>query len=118
VLAGVAIDVPSPTFTLVQDYDLPGLTLRHIDLYRITSPDELLELGLETPAADEAWLVEWPDRAGPWLPPDRLDVFMTESPGPTAGDDGDATPGPATARRVRLVAGPSWRARLDRLLQS
>ena len=39
------LDVPSPTFTLVQMYELPRFDVAHFDLYRLTSPDELLELG-------------------------------------------------------------------------
>ncbi|MEM7041584.1 MAG: tRNA (adenosine(37)-N6)-threonylcarbamoyltransferase complex ATPase subunit type 1 TsaE [Pseudomonadota bacterium] len=62
--AGSALEVPSPTFTIIQDYPLEGLTIRHIDLYRIADPDELFELGLEeAPGRHEAWLVEWPERA-------------------------------------------------------
>ncbi len=62
--AGTALEVPSPTFTIVQDYELEGLTIRHIDLYRIGDPDELFELGLEDGVpTHEAWLVEWPERA-------------------------------------------------------
>ena len=63
--AGSALEVPSPTFTIMQDYPLEGLTIRHIDLYRIADPDELFELGLEEqPDADQAWLVEWPEAGG------------------------------------------------------
>lgn len=55
-------DVPSPTFTLVQVYDLPTGELWHSDLYRLSDPDQVVELGL-TEAFDEAiCLVEWPDR--------------------------------------------------------
>ena len=61
--AGAAIEVPSPSFTLVQDYPLAGLVIRHIDLYRIEHPAELVELGLEAPGPDEVWLIEWPERA-------------------------------------------------------
>src|SRR5262245_48568308 len=42
-----AIEVPSPTFTLVQHYDLPRFRVVHADLYRVASPDELAELGLD-----------------------------------------------------------------------
>ncbi|WP_343503068.1 tRNA (adenosine(37)-N6)-threonylcarbamoyltransferase complex ATPase subunit type 1 TsaE [Alloyangia pacifica] len=55
-------DVPSPTFTLVQVYDVPTGELWHSDLYRLSDPDQVVELGL-TEAFDEAiCLVEWPDR--------------------------------------------------------
>ena len=97
--AGADIEVPSPSYTLVQDYRLPGLLIRHIDLYRIGDPAELLELGLDAPAAGEAWLIEWPDRAAAVLPADRLDLELRQ---------GDA-PG---ARTAHLSAGASWAERL------
>jgi tRNA threonylcarbamoyl adenosine modification protein YjeE len=100
--AAALIEVPSPSFTLVQDYTLGGLTIRHIDLYRIEDASELVELGLDSPAENEAWLIEWPERAGALLPGDRLDVTLTPDDSP----DG---------RVVSLDAGPSWRARLAKL---
>ncbi|MGH6886841.1 MAG: tRNA (adenosine(37)-N6)-threonylcarbamoyltransferase complex ATPase subunit type 1 TsaE, partial [Geminicoccales bacterium] len=74
--AGAKIEVPSPSFTLAQDYAFPGLTIRHIDLYRIDDPAELTEVGLDAPEGDEAWLIEWPERAGRLLPGDRLDLSL------------------------------------------
>jgi tRNA threonylcarbamoyladenosine biosynthesis protein TsaE len=103
--AGAAIEVPSPSYTLVQDYRFPDLLIRHIDLYRIQHAAELLELGLEAPAADEAWLVEWPERADALLPADRLDLELRQ------GDAPDA-------RIARLSAGPSWIERLGVLRDS
>ena len=100
--AGAAIEVPSPSYTLVQDYRFPGLVIRHIDLYRIADPAELLELGLDAPAAGEAWLVEWPERAVAVLPADRLDLELRQ------GDAPDA-------RTAHLSAGPSWAERLEML---
>jgi tRNA threonylcarbamoyl adenosine modification protein YjeE len=98
--AGADIEVPSPSYTLVQDYRFPGLVIRHIDLYRIADPAELLELGLDAPAATEAWLIEWPERADAVLPPDRLDLELRQ------GDAPDA-------RIAQISAGPSWIDRLD-----
>src|SRR5580698_59029 len=60
---GVAEDVPSPTFTLVQTYETPTLVVRHYDLYRIENASELDELGLEDALDEGAALIEWPDRA-------------------------------------------------------
>ena len=58
-----AEDVPSPTFTLVQTYDDPmGAEIWHADLYRLTDPSELAELGLEEALQDAICLIEWPDR--------------------------------------------------------
>jgi len=83
--AGSALDVPSPTFTIMQDYPLEGLTIRHIDLYRIADPDELLELGMEDPpGADEAWLVEWPERAAGRLAGAILEIVLEEGDAPEA----------------------------------
>jgi tRNA threonylcarbamoyl adenosine modification protein YjeE len=64
-----AEDVPSPTFTLVQTYDDPmGTEIWHADLYRLTDPDEVVELGLVEAMEGAIVLVEWPDRLGPYLP--------------------------------------------------
>lgn len=98
--AGADIEVPSPSYTLVQDYRFPDLLICHIDLYRIRDPAELLELGLDAPAAGEAWLIEWPERADAVLPADRLDLELRP------GDMPDA-------RIADLNAGPSWIERLD-----
>jgi tRNA threonylcarbamoyladenosine biosynthesis protein TsaE len=100
--AGAAIEVPSPSFTLVQDYPIGDLVLRHIDLYRLATPAELIELGLDAPAAHEVWLVEWPERAGPDLVPD-LQITLEQGPA-------------ADARIAHVLAGPSWRERLMSLL--
>jgi tRNA threonylcarbamoyl adenosine modification protein YjeE len=96
------LEVPSPTFTLVQTYATPRLALAHLDLYRLGDPDEIAELGLDD-LADHVLLVEWPDRAGDRLADDRLEVTLT--PG---ADDG--------ARRAVLVGRGAWAARLPRTL--
>lgn len=77
-------DVPSPTFTLVQTYDSDP-DIWHADLYRLTHPDEVLELGLEDAFATAICLVEWPDRLGPHLPKDALRIRLrTEGEGRSA----------------------------------
>jgi tRNA threonylcarbamoyl adenosine modification protein YjeE len=74
------VEVPSPTFTLTQAYDLPRFRLVHADLYRLSGPAELAELGFEDEADNTVTLLEWPDRAAGFLPADRLDVALTLSP--------------------------------------
>ncbi|HCM83042.1 MAG TPA: tRNA (adenosine(37)-N6)-threonylcarbamoyltransferase complex ATPase subunit type 1 TsaE [Rhodospirillaceae bacterium] len=61
--------VPSPTFTLLQQYDLPDLVIYHYDLYRMTNADELIELNWAQATAEGLVFVEWPERAGKLLPP-------------------------------------------------
>ena len=74
------IEVPSPTFTLMQTYELPRFALVHADLYRLSGPAELAELGFEDVAERGVVLLEWPDRAAGLLPADRLDIALTLSP--------------------------------------
>ena len=63
------LEVPSPSFTLVQSYDVPatGFVAHHFDLYRLDGPAGLAELGWEE-ALDGILLVEWPDRLGSLRP--------------------------------------------------
>src|SRR3982751_1299798 len=63
-----ALEVPSPTFTLAQGYDLPSFPLLHADLYRIGDPSELDEIGLSPLPDGVVALIEWPERAGGLLP--------------------------------------------------
>jgi tRNA threonylcarbamoyladenosine biosynthesis protein TsaE len=64
-------EVPSPTFTLVQVYEA-DVEIWHADLYRLTHPDEVSELGLDEAFDRAITLVEWPDRLGVHLPPHAL----------------------------------------------
>ncbi|HMK70831.1 MAG TPA: tRNA (adenosine(37)-N6)-threonylcarbamoyltransferase complex ATPase subunit type 1 TsaE [Xanthobacteraceae bacterium] len=80
-LAGDAtIEVPSPTFTLLQTYELPRFALVHADLFRLSGAAELSELGFDDLPEDAVVLLEWPDRAAALLPPDRLDITFTLAP--------------------------------------
>jgi tRNA threonylcarbamoyl adenosine modification protein YjeE len=104
-LAGDAqLEVPSPTFTLLQVYELPHFPVVHADLYRITTVSELSELGWEEAADNPAVLIEWPDRAGALLQSDRLDIAITLAPGL----------GPSH-RVVRLTGHGKWGNRLNQL---
>src|SRR5438477_4279653 len=74
------LEVPRPTFTLVQAYPLARLPVVHGDLYRVNAPEELTELGFNEAAEDAAVLLEWPDRIGDRLPADRLDIAFGLAP--------------------------------------
>src|SRR5262245_37559212 len=74
------IEVPSPTFTLLQTYDLPQFPIVHADLYRVSGSAELAELGFDDLPAGAVVLLEWPDRAAGLLPPNRLDITLTLAP--------------------------------------
>ena len=80
---GLHRPVTSPTFTVCTEYDTPAFKLVHMDLYRLTGPDDLLVIGypeyLETGAVV---VVEWPERAGDLIPADALRVTfsLTDEP--------------------------------------
>jgi tRNA threonylcarbamoyladenosine biosynthesis protein TsaE len=96
-LAGAATEAPSPTFTLVQTYETPHLAIWHFDLYRLTRPEEARELGIEE-AVDGLALIEWPERAGRYLPSARLEVQLD-----FVGD----------GRIARLTDHADWSTRID-----
>lgn len=70
------LEVPSPTFTLVQSYD-GRVPVSHFDLYRLGSPSELDELGLDEALAEGAAVIEWPDRAGDRLPAAAVSITLS-----------------------------------------
>jgi tRNA threonylcarbamoyladenosine biosynthesis protein TsaE len=80
--AGVHNAMPSPTFNLLFRYEAGRVSVVHLDLYRLERPEQVWELGWrELGAVDEIVMVEWPERAGSLLPPDRWDIRL-EHEGP------------------------------------
>ena len=73
---GEAEEVPSPTFTLVQVYEDKETEIWHADLYRLSHPDEVWELGLDQAFETAICLVEWPDRLGSHLPREALTIRL------------------------------------------
>lgn len=96
------VEVPSPTFTIVQVYEFSDVNVYHFDLYRIEETEELFELGIEDAFTDGISLIEWPDRMDTYLPSDRLDIIFSS----VSNDN---------ARQVTLVGyGENW---INRLVQ-
>jgi tRNA threonylcarbamoyl adenosine modification protein YjeE len=94
------LEVPSPTFTLMQNYDEGRLPTVHFDFYRLRSAEEVGELGWNDRPAERLAVVEWPERLGASLPHDRLVVSLD-----IAG----------AGRTARLVGSGSWAGRIRRL---
>jgi tRNA threonylcarbamoyl adenosine modification protein YjeE len=90
-------EVPSPTFTLVQSYDLPRLSVAHLDLYRLKQPDDIVELGFDDALAGGAALIEWPEMAEAYMPDERLDVMLAAE----------------GARGAQLIGHGRWAALVD-----
>ncbi len=105
-LGGGEEEVPSPTFTLLQIYELPRATVYHFDLFRLENPEEAVELGMEDAFAEGISLIEWPDRLGGRpggaLPGDRLEVRLEFGP-------------EETSRTAWLVGHGGWATRLKEL---
>ncbi|WP_425097811.1 tRNA (adenosine(37)-N6)-threonylcarbamoyltransferase complex ATPase subunit type 1 TsaE [Tropicibacter sp. S64] len=73
-------DVPSPTFTLVQVYDTKAGALWHSDLYRLSGPDDVVELGLPEAFDEAICLVEWPDKLEDLAPVNALNLAFRDGP--------------------------------------
>lgn len=74
---GVGGPIRSPTYTLMEPYDIAGRRLIHLDLYRLRSPIEAEQLGLQDYPPDQCWwLVEWPERGGAILPPADVAIVL------------------------------------------
>ena len=72
------LEIPSPTFTLLQTYDTPAGPIAHYDLWRLTGHRAMEELGWDE-AQSGIVLVEWPDRLGPLAPPHALQLAISLS---------------------------------------
>ncbi len=92
-------EVPSPTFTLVQTYEGQSGEIYHFDLYRINTPEEVLELGIEDAFRDGISIIEWPEKMGQFLPRGRLDIHLTITKG-------------KNHRQAELIAHGHWAERL------
>src|SRR5229473_800444 len=101
-----AMEVPSPTFTLAQVYDVPPFPLVHADLYRVNDASELEEIGLSPLPEGTLALIEWPERASGALPQDRIDIALSHRPalGSTARAAEITGYGKAAAQVERLKA--------------
>jgi tRNA threonylcarbamoyladenosine biosynthesis protein TsaE len=96
---GLAGEAPSPTFAIVQPYAPPEvrLPIAHVDLYRLTNPDEADELGLDDVLVDGVLLIEWPERLGTRLWPSALKLYLA--------------PEPAGGRRLTWEQPAAWESR-------
>ncbi|MCK1710208.1 MULTISPECIES: tRNA (adenosine(37)-N6)-threonylcarbamoyltransferase complex ATPase subunit type 1 TsaE [unclassified Bradyrhizobium] len=100
------LEVPSPTFTLVQGYELPPFPVQHADLYRVEDESELEEIGLSPLPEATLILIEWPERAPSAMPEDRIDIALTHRPalGSTARAAEVTGYGKSAAQVARLKA--------------
>ena len=96
------LEIPSPTFSLVQKYDTARATVCHFDLYRLTAADEAHELGLDDAIAEGVSIIEWPERLNAPPTASYLKIVLEE-----AANDED--------RNLTLIGIEDWAARLDRL---
>jgi tRNA threonylcarbamoyladenosine biosynthesis protein TsaE len=98
-------EVPSPTFTLVQQYEEPcdKILIWHFDGYRLRDPEEAWELGIEDAFRDGVSLIEWPERLGGLIPARRLEIALSWGVAPASAP---------SARWATLDPGGDWAARL------
>lgn len=92
------LDVPSPSYTLVQSYDTPLGPVHHFDLWRLDGPASVVEIGWDE-AREGIVLAEWPERLGSLRPADALEVSLAHDPA-LGGED---------RRRATLTGWPERR---------
>ena len=102
VLDDPGVEVPSPTFSLLQTYASPRFAIAHLDLYRLAQAADLGEVIGDDNLRSAVTVVEWPDRASSLHPSSRLDVAIAETDRPTL-------------RNLELVGHGAWAPRLARL---
>ena len=77
----MSLNVPSPTFTLVQVYETPKAPIHHFDLYRLKEADEIFEIGWEDALAGGIALVEWPDKLEQYRPKRAIELHLSHVQG-------------------------------------
>lgn len=97
------IEVPSPTFTLVQIYDNLKPHVWHFDLYRLSNPDEAYELGLDDAIKNAICLIEWPSRLEGDLPANCLNILFKHEG--------------LESRNLEILANAHWAERLKTILK-
>ncbi len=93
-------EVPSPTFTLVQSYETQKGLFFHFDCYRLESPFEVLELGIEDAFTTGISLIEWPEKIDIFLPPNTLLLDFENT----------------SSRRLKIYGNLLWKERLTPFL--
>ena len=95
-------EVVSPTFTLVQTYDIEGGMIWHFDLYRLTSPEDIVEIGLDEALQSGLTLIGWPEMVEQQLPPQALHIAIGFG-------------GSEEERKITLTGDSAWKGRLENL---
>ena len=96
------VEIPSPTFSLVQHYQTARVDIYHFDLYRISHPDEVVEIGLDEALVKGVSIIEWPDRLDGEIGADYLEISFDEADNPDE-------------RHLMITGHGTWAARIQRL---